>query len=542
MRGLSRTRPIALMRRGGRNSSPSGLLGVPVLPHGVSWLVDGTGTGSADSDGNVVLTQLTDRVGLAHFTTSATTSKRPRQIPVDYMVNGRKSVLLDNASSGGASQYLEDATLTRSLWKALTTFELGTGGTLAIHFVPRGDVTHTQVFGCLNNLFTAPGMGIFWKASTAAFDFWTWKNGTYLVNESTGSNAAPKGVPCTVIYVCKPTGGTGGRGSYEIYINGVLAASGSSLAAAQNAYPDHPYTIGAYSDTAGVSGAWGGEFCFGAIWERPLSSGEVTTTNDAIVAWYANPAIAADSGPVSGASVLASVDVAAIGTSIDRGQNDGSGGWLNTLKNTIAPGWGDLTLAFVGANTATGAVIPCMAFDGATIRGEPTLDGFDSISTAHSLRMDTQATTMNGSGVFAPGRKLVITVPIGWANDMRQAIGTSLDHDHMGDLYRMVNRFVTLVRSYDAAHDIRIVLATCTPNATPAFNSEIVAHNRGARTLATALATSTGCPVAVADAYTTINANTATYLDADGIHLTTAGHTALATPMANAIRYVCGLS
>jgi hypothetical protein len=510
------------------------------MPTGLVWAVDGTASGSADSDTNVPITSLTDIVGASHFDGPATASRRPRSIPADYLCNGRSSILFDNIALGAQQHVYDAVTNNRALWEPMWLFSQGSGATFYIRFMPRGDNGVQEFFGNLlgGSYAGQPGFQLTLTAGQG-LQLLIWKAGVGLVVRSAVVGECPLCEWHDVIVTVRND-----QNSYIFEINGASTASGNTTSTPAAANMTAPMTIGARTGTDGATRPFGGNIACAMLWHRALDASERAAVLSAAASWYDNPPIAADSGPVAGASVVDDIELAICGTSIDTGANDATGGYPERIYDTIAPGWSDLDVTFVGSSAAYGSgTRDVMAVPGQTIRGVTDLsaNGFDSIAPDHALRIDHQLADLNTSGVLASAKPLVMVWPVGWINDLRLLPDLVLDYDHQGDLIRMIARATTTIRGYNANKDVRHVLATCTPSTTTRVNLEIVAANAGTRAMASRVAALTGCPVAVADPYTAVAANTATYM-ADALHPSTAGHSVIAPLIADAIRHVCGLT
>lgn len=514
---------------------------LPGAPDGLVWAINGSSTGTTDSDTNLVIDSLNDLIGSNHFVSSATSSKKPRAIPEDYLFSGRKSVLFANGATSSQEQYLYDETTDNEIWKPLWRHELSgnTGATLVVSFVPRGDNAQQTVFSNFSSGgAVGPGVYINWTKATGVLTIATFKNGVLLTVSTAGTSTQNE--ICTVVIVA------GADNTYSHRVNGAVVASGTTSAAAAEQSITVPITIACQPNSAGATNGFGGNLLFAGLYHRPLTSGECAELETAIEDYYTPPSWTADSSPVSGVSVASVIDIAVCGTSIDAGQDDASGGYVERLKSA---GLGSgLTATFVGGrkNYAV-ATTDVMAVGGMTIRGVPSVPllGFDSVSvTSHAGRFDVQLAAMETAGMLGVGRTLVCVIPVGWVNDLYNPGTTKLLRDHQGDLVRMIERFHNAILAIDGTHDVRFVLCSATPHDSSItdMGREIVKANLGTRQLATKISAVTGRPVAVADFYTVINSDRAAYMAGDELHLSSAGHAALVTPIKNAIRYVCGRS
>lgn len=531
-------KPSIGMALGLGGGAPAATL-LDAFPAGTVWFNDSTVAGTADSDGNIVTTSLTDLVGTTHLAGPATVSKRPRGIPTDYLVNGRKSVLFDNDTTNSSAQYLYDPTTDNPIWKPIVQIQHGPGATLVLSGILRGSSAGTMVIGNFAGGIATPGFYVT-ISTTGAVAFAVWKAGATMLNVTTAAGSMVPHQRYLIIIRVRP------NMTVSIIVNDVerFAGATTSGAVASNTF-SNPVTMGANAGSDGATLANGGNHLCAALYHSALSDAQCAAIKTTLDAHYAVPAPAFDTGPVAGVSAIAEANVAVLGTSIDVGQDALlTNGYAGEIATNIAPPWTDLDLHFVGGYRYPGSIIDTMAVGGLTVRGRTTpsaQDGFDSIAADHANRMDHQLATMNTAGVFSSGLPLVLTCPIGWTNDIKNGFGLSMDRDRHGDLVRMLGRLVDGIRVYTPSLDIRIVLFTCIPTTNTVNSREIVLHNASVRPVATAIQSRTGCPVATADMYSAIT-DAATQLP-DGVHPSaTVQNTILAPLAANAIRYVCGLA
>lgn len=513
-----------------------------LLPSGAVWAIDGSATGTPDSDGNVPVDSVRDLVGSTHLTSPATAARKPRHIPTDYLLNGRKSLLFWNDALITNYQRIADPTTDNPLWKPLVEIRRGTSVSFACVFIQRGAESNQHLFGNFAGGVSTPGMYLLTDGS-GVLQWASWNSGIR-INVTSAPGVVPKGRINRLIFRIDGT-----TGDYRLWVNGTLVFTGTASAGtAPAATLSNAWTVGTYCGGEAVStgvGEFGGNIGCQALWHRALLDAEVTALDAALQSFYEPALPVFDSAPRVNMAAKSAVDVAILGTSVDLGFNDeAADGYAGQIRTVIAPGWGDLALTFQGGNTGAGGTKVC-AVGGMSIRGTApgtSAIGFDSIAPGapHSLDLTTQTTTMNSQGAFAVGRTLVIVCPIGWLNDLRLSAISALAYDHAGDLVRMLVRFVARIRTFDSGKDMRIVLHTCTPSG-PSSNGEQEIHNRAASLLRAAVERATGCPTLVVDAYTPIQANRVTDLDADNLHLTATGHrTRMAPLIANAIRYASG--
>ncbi len=527
------------------SSGPSNALQASLLSRIVPGIVsawNGTGTGSLNADGNTVLATLTDLVGASDFAASATISKRPLGLPTDFLANGRSSALFCNAAVGGQSQYFVDQITDNPVWHPMLRYSLGPGGTTYLRVMPRSDGIDEYWAGCFAGATAGAGWIVIRQAGNGAITMATHNNGVLTSLTVTAPGAAPAGVDCTFTFVSRTDN------TFAHLVNNVVEGSGPIMAAAAADAITHPVTLCARTDTAGVTNPCGGNFRWMGVYHTAHSFPDITTNHAAMDGWFGNPALDADTGPVAGATVVSSVDVAVAITSIDAGEADPAGGWVQRINdNGVGAG---LTATFVGAlSNYIVATTPVMAIGGGSFHGIAGINapGFAADSIANTPpntanRVDVQLAYMQANGMLNAGRTLLLLMSAGTMNDLKQIPSLILARDHQGDNVRVLVDFVARVLVIDPTHDVRIGALTCTPSTDVRINAEIVAANRGLRGLMTQVRKLTGRPVGIGDYYTRVIGNTALYIDPDQIHLTPAGQAHEEDPGHNLIRYLSGRS
>lgn len=555
---MQRLIPSVAMQLG---ASRRARVALPALPAGYTWLVDGTAVGTVDGDGNTPVDTLVDLAGGGPSLTSSglLATQKMKSIPADYVVGGRKSLLLANSITNGRRQYLYDPVTDNAFWYPLFRYELASeDATLVIVFCPRNQENGTIFGNFMGSTSGGPGLWLEWESANRRVTCATFKQNTSLSSTTSAVGSAASGAVHTFAHVSKRTGGTGGRGSYEDWLNGSQYSAGTTVANAAIEAITNRFTLGARSNGDGASAAFGGEILLAAYYPRALTAQEQADIHASVQAWYARAPLAPDAGPLAGVTALSSIDLMVCGTSIEFGFNDqAENGWAGYIDQTLDPAMSDLDIEVIGA--VAGAVVNQVAYSGATVRGggAQAANGLDPRAPSHANRWDSQFTTIAAAGKFAAGRKLVIAIPAFWFNDLNTTFGLIATYDNAGDGLRLCDRIVSDIRGVDPSHDIRFVVLTCTPeNITVGgtVETEIALARSVTRDWATALAARTGCPVVVCDAFSIINSNIAGYLASgtsgggDNIHPSQAGHRAIANGvsgvvgMRDAIRFVCGLA